>query len=159
LVEKATTNGNGHTNGHANGSASNGLLLDGAAEEKLDAEHRKIIDGWEVGKDPKVDSSGHFDFGGSWGVGMMMVGFPLLMYYMWIGATFYDGKFPVPEEGQGFVDFVKSLGRIVYEHAFPSLNAWKIYWTFFVFEGACYCLMPGVWTYGKPLALVGGKQL
>lgn len=170
LVETATTNGhanghgNGNTNGHANGSAgngkaTNGFAFDAAEEQKLNAEHKKVIDGWEVGKDPKIDYSGHVDFGGSFGVGMMMVGFPLLMWYMWIGATFYDGKFPTPANGESLADFAKHLGELVYEHAFPSLYAWRIYWTFFVFEAACYCLMPGVWTYGKPLAHLGGKQL
>jgi delta24(24(1))-sterol reductase len=89
----------------------------------------------------------------------MMIGFPTLMYYMWIGATFYNGKFPTPEAGQSFADFGKHLGNLLYEHAFPSLYAWRIYWGFLVFEAACYCLMPGVWTYGKPLAHLGGKQL
>lgn len=153
---------NGHTNQHINGHTNgytNGLKLDAAEEKKLDAEQKKIIDGWAVGKDPKVDYSGHVDFGGSWGVGMMIIGFPSLMYYMWIGATFYDGKLPKPVEGQSIIDFVQYLGGIVYEHAYPSLYAWKIYWTFLVFEAVCYCLMPGVWTYGKPLPHLGGKQL
>jgi delta24(24(1))-sterol reductase len=145
-----------------NGSVSNGSTTkaaNGHAEKKLDAEKGDIIDGWAVGKDPKIDYSGHVDFGGSFGVGAMIVGFPTLMYYMWIGATFYDGKFPTPAQDQTFVDFVKHMGDLVYEHAFPSLRAWKIYWVFFVFEAACYCLLPGVETYGKPLAHEGGKQL
>ena len=28
-------------------------------------------------KDPRVDDSGHLEFGGSWGVSAMMIGFPL----------------------------------------------------------------------------------
>ena len=32
------------------------------------------------GKDPRVDDSGEFEFGGPWGVGAMMVFFPMLMY-------------------------------------------------------------------------------
>lgn len=145
-----------------NGSVSNGSTTkaaNGHAGKKLDAEKGDIIDGWAVGKDPKIDYSGHFDFGGSFGVSAMMIGFPTLMYYMWIGATFYDGKFPTPAPDQTFVDFVKHMADIVREHAFPSLRAWKIYWVFFIFEAACYCLLPGVETYGKPLAHEGGKQL
>lgn len=90
---------------------------------------------------------------------MMMIGFPALMYYMWIGATFYDGKPPLPENGQTILQFLETLGNIIYVHAFPGLSAWKIYWTFFIFEAALYCLMPGIWTYGKPLAHMGGQQL
>ena len=59
--------------------------------------------------DPKIDHSGHFDFFGSWGVSVMMVGFPLLMYYMWIGATYYEGKFPTPRKGENVYEFVAYL--------------------------------------------------
>lgn len=155
---EATTNGtanghaNGHVNGHANGSAKteNGApvndssKINGAAVEK---------------RDPKIDYSGEYDFGGPLGVSAMMIGFPILMWYMWIGATFYDGKFPAPEAGQSFVEFAKHMGNLVYDEAFPTLHAWKIYWTFFIFEGVCYCLLPGVWGYGKPLPHENGKQL
>jgi delta24(24(1))-sterol reductase len=133
-----------------------GADANGNAARKEDV---KIVDGWAVGSDPKIDSSGKFEFGGSLGVSAMMIGFPLLMYYMWIGATYYDGKFPTPEPGQSFVDFAKHLGDIVYEGAYPSRKAWAIYWTFGIFEMACYCLLPGIYGYGKPLAHEGGKQL
>lgn len=131
------------TNGHANGFAKK----------------PKIIDGWEEGKDPKIDYSGRFEFGGSWGVLSMMIGFPLLMYYMWIGATYYDGKLPLPSEGQSLSDFFAHLGHLVYEGAFPSLKAWTIYWVFFVFEALCYMFLPGITLQGRPLPHEGGKQL
>lgn len=151
LVEKTTTNG------HTNGNITNGHTMNGHTEKE--EQKKEVVDGWEVGSDPKIDNTGHFDFGGSIGVSCMMIGFPLLMYYMWIGATFYDGKFPTPAPGQSFVEFGQAMGRLVYEHAFPSLKAWEIYWIFFLVEGAFYCLLPGVYTYGKPLAHEGGKQL
>lgn len=119
----------------------------------------RVVDGWEEGKDPKIDYSGHFEFGGSYGVLSMMIGFPLLMYYMWIGATYYDGKFPRPAADQSTSDFVAHLGHLVYEGAFPSLKAWTIYWVFFIFEGACYLLLPGITVMGRPLPQLGGKQL
>lgn len=89
----------------------------------------------------------------------MMAGFPLLMYYMWIGATYYDGQFPAPREGESMSDFVRGLGKMVYYGAWPSAKAWAMYWTFFIFEGACYCLMPGIWTKGKPLPHANGLRL
>ena len=141
---------NGHANGHANGYT----------EKKDDTiVQPKFIDGWEVGTDPKIDSTGHFDFGGSIGTLCMMIGFPLLMWYMWIGATFYDGAIPTRETGQTLEEFGKHLFDLVYEYAYPSLYAWQIYWIFFVLQMAFYCLMPGVTTYGKPLAHENGKQL
>ncbi|TVY31774.1 Delta(24(24(1)))-sterol reductase [Lachnellula subtilissima] len=119
----------------------------------------KSVDGWKPGEDPKVDHSGHFEFCGPLGVSTMIVGFPLLMYYMWIGATFYEGQFPVPTSTESFGSFVRHLADLVYEHAFPSPKAWIIYWTFFITEAAFYCYLPGVQGYGKPLDHEGGKQL
>ncbi|KAL2863790.1 c-24(28) sterol reductase [Aspergillus lucknowensis] len=132
-------------NGHSNGRAA-------AAKER-------VVDGWVEGKDPKIDYSGHYEFGGSPGVLSMMIGFPLLMYYMWIGATYYDGKFPTPSEGQTTSEFFAHLGHLVYEGAFPSAKAWAMYWIFFIFEGACYLLLPGITVMGRPLPHLGGKQL
>ena len=119
----------------------------------------QIIDGWEVGKDPRIDASAHFEFGGSWGTLSLMIVFPLLMYYMWIGATFYDGKLPLPKEGETVSEFFTHLARLVYVNAFPSLKAWAIYWVFFAFEAACYIYLPGVMLTGRPLPHLGGKQL
>ncbi|KAH0541872.1 hypothetical protein FGG08_003677 [Glutinoglossum americanum] len=119
----------------------------------------RIVDGWEEGKDPKVDYSGHFEFGGSWGVSAMMIGFPLLMWYMWAGATYYDGHLPLPEEGQDLLEFAKHLYNLCYRGAFPTLKAWTVYWSFFIFEGACYLWLPGVYSTGKPLPHEGGKCL
>ncbi|KAK5201536.1 C-24(28) sterol reductase [Cryomyces antarcticus] len=142
------------SNGCANGSAKSNGITNGSAKKSA-----KIIDGWKVGGDSKIDADPHFEFGGSWGVSAMMIGFPLLMWYMWIGATYYDGKFPTPAPGQSYAEFVKSMGRLVYEGAFPHTKAWAIYWTFFVFEGVCYLVMPGVYSKGKPLPHLGGKEL
>lgn len=166
-VNGITMNGNG-TNGHAtNGHATNGHITNGHVTNghatnghaKTNGKPVEIVDGWAPGMDPKIDYSPHFDFGGSLGVSAMMLLFPVLMWYMWIGATFYDGKPPTPEAGQSFVEFVKAMAGIVYEHGFPSLYAWKIYWTFFLVEGVLYCVLPGWTTYGKPLPHLGGKQL
>lgn len=110
-------------------------------------------------KDPKSDPTHNFEFGGSAGVLAMMIGFPMLMWYMWIGATYYNGHLPLPETGQSYGDFVRHLGHLLYEGAFPHAKAWAIYWSFFVFEGICYVLLPGVRVKGLPLEHLGGTQL
>ena len=107
----------------------------------------------------RVDDSNEREFGGAVGVSAMMIGFPLLMYYMWIGATFYDGHIPTREPGQSWSAFFNHLFDLCYEHAFPHVKAWTIYWTFLIFEGACYLYMPGVYGKGKRLPSLGGKQL
>ncbi|KAF2014684.1 sterol reductase/lamin B receptor, partial [Aaosphaeria arxii CBS 175.79] len=118
----------------------------------------KAVDGWVPGTDPKIDHTGHFEFGGPLGTTAMMVGFPLLMYYMWIGATFYDGHFPLPAS-QSITDFLVHMANLVSTHAFPNLRAWTIYWTFFILQALGYSFLPGVTSYGKPLDHEDGKQL
>lgn len=125
--------------------------------DKFAKEH--ITGGWRPGMDHKVDNSGHFEFGGSLGALALMIGFPLLMYYMWIGATYYDGKLPLPVEGQSWADFGKQMLHLVYTGAFPHFRAWRIYWAYYIFEAVCYLYMPGFTCYGKPLPHEGGKKL
>lgn len=159
LKEAIGETSNGHSNSNGNGSAPK-KKKELSKEDKIESIRQgKVIDGWIEGLDPKVDYSGKMEFGGSFGVSAIMVGFTLVMYYMWLGATYYDGKLPLPASGQSIADFLRQCGHQIYEGAFPHLRAWTIYWTFFVVEGAFYCLMPGVWAYGKPLPHMGGKQL
>ncbi|KAK2070029.1 hypothetical protein P8C59_004564 [Phyllachora maydis] len=112
-----------------------------------------------VTPDRKKDASAEYEFGGPWGTGAMMIGFPLLMYYMWIGATYYDGKLPLPAQDQSMREFGSHLVHLVGTGAFPHAKAWAMYWVFFVFEMLLYIWAPGVWGHGKPLAHLGGKQL
>lgn len=156
---KQNGNLNGYANEKANGYA-NGLTNGHGNEPAIGHPTRKqVVDGWMPGMDPKVDHSGVFEFGGSLGTLAAMIGFPTLMYYMWIGATYYDGKLPLPAEGESLTEFGQHMWDLIYTGAFPSLRAWKIYWVYYIFEAACYCLMPGVWGEGKPLPHEGGKQL
>ncbi|KAL8841779.1 MAG: hypothetical protein Q9170_000812 [Blastenia crenularia] len=110
-------------------------------------------------QDPAIASTDPLEFGGSLGVGMMMITFPLLMYYLWIGATFYDGHLPWPASNQSFSDFLRQLGSLAYGRAFPNAKAWTIYWGFLVFEAACYLYLPGITVQGKPLPHEGGRRL
>ena len=142
----------------ANGHATQTSRLKPEALAKAPLKTRMLA-GNAVAKDPKVDDSGQFEFGGSLGVSVMMITFPLLMYYMWIGQTYYDGHFPMPQSGESLQDFLKHLGNIVYGGAFPKARAWAIYWTFLTFEAVCYLYLPGIYVKGKPLPHEGGKKL
>lgn len=104
-------------------------------------------------------ASDEFEFGGSFGAALLMTGFPLLMWYMWIGATYYDGMLPLPDSNQAWTDFVHHQCQLVYEGAYPTAKAWVIYWTFFILEAVMYCYMPGVSNFGRPLKYEGGKKL
>ncbi|KAK1565929.1 ergosterol biosynthesis ERG4/ERG24 family protein [Colletotrichum navitas] len=104
-------------------------------------------------------ASDEFEFGGSFGTLSLMIGFPLIMWYMWIGAEYYEGRLPLPEPGQSWSDFGLHLARLVREGAYPTAKAWVAYWVFFIGEALMYCYMPGVMNYGRPLHHEGGKKL
>lgn len=101
----------------------------------------------------------HMEFGGPAGVTALMLGFPLLMYYMYIGATLYDGHLPTPQNGETISDFLYHLFDLAYTHAFPHRRAWIIYWTFLILQGIGYIYLPGVYGKGKCLPHLNGKQL
>lgn len=160
----ATSNGHAveEENASAKRKTGNGAKI--TAEKEADGADRpptpaEIVDGWAPGLDHKIDYSGKKEFGGPLGVTAMMIGFPVLMWYMWIGATYYNGKFPTPARGQSLGDFVAHMGHLVYTGAFPTAKAWAMYWSFGVFEMLLYLFAPGVYAYGKPLPFEGGKQL
>ena len=142
----------------ANGNATRGGGSKSEALAKAPLKTR-MLTGNAVTRDPKVEENAEFEFGGSVGVSIMMVTFPLLMYYMWIGQTYYNGHLPVPQPGEDIREFLKHLGNLAYEGAFPKAQAWAIYWTFLIFEALCYLYMPGIYVKGKPLPHEGGKKL
>ena len=65
VVKKRSAKGYASNRGQANGSA----VPNGHAEERV-----KVL---EEEEDPRIDYTGHLEFGGSWGVSAMMIGFPL----------------------------------------------------------------------------------
>lgn len=66
-------------------------------------------------KDHKVDNSGEFEFGGVWGTGFVMILFPILMWYLWIGQAYYDAQLPLPKAGETIGEFMKNLYHMAYE--------------------------------------------
>ncbi|KAI4270783.1 MAG: hypothetical protein L6R38_007016 [Xanthoria sp. 2 TBL-2021] len=110
-------------------------------------------------QNPADGSNDPLEFGGTLGVCAIMAIFPALMYYLWIGATYYDGLLPWPAKDQSLREFVRQLGSLAYEGAFPSLKAWAIYWGFMVFEAICYLYLPGITVQGKPLPHENGRRL
>ncbi|KAF2275943.1 uncharacterized protein EI97DRAFT_419634 [Westerdykella ornata] len=144
----ANGNANGHLNGSANGHANGTVKASNAEQDKI-----KKLD------NPAIDTSGKREFGGSFGMSAMMIGFPALMYYMWAGTVVYDGKLPRPAEGESWGDLFWHLVYLVKTQAYPTRQAWTIYWSFGLVQMAFYMLLPGVYRKGKPLPHLGGKQL
>lgn len=75
----------------------------------------KVVNGKPRDLDHKVDNSGEFEFGGVWGTGFVMVFFPILMWYLWVGQKYYNAQFPLPKSGETIGEFVQNLFSMVYE--------------------------------------------
>ncbi|KAK6500008.1 C-24(28) sterol reductase [Arthrobotrys musiformis] len=119
---------------------------------------KKVYDSVEA-VHPHSDDSINVHFGGVPGVTAMMIGFPLLMWYMWIGQEYYDGNFPTPEKGQSLIDFGKHMFELVKEGAYPNTKAFTIYWGFLIMQAILYVTLPGVYTKGSPIPSLGGRRL
>lgn len=77
-------------------------------------EGAKVVNG-KPKYDHKVDNSGEFEFGGVWGTGFVMIFFPILMWYLWVGQKYYGAQLPLPKSGETIGEFVKNLYGMVYE--------------------------------------------
>ena len=88
-----------------------------------------------------------YEFGGPIGALGMMIGFPLLMWYMWISAQFYNGQFALPSEGQSWKDFIiDDLFSKWVEYGIPSFGNWAFFTGFILIQALFYVTLPGVWT-------------
>lgn len=101
-----------------------------------------------------------WEFGGPLGALGMMVGFPILMYYMWISAQFYEGKPAWPTGNQSWSEFITDdLFQYFVEYGVPSVKSWIVFTLFMLVQGIFYVTLPGIWTKGQPLTHLKGKQL
>lgn len=100
-----------------------------------------------------------YDFGGPLGAISMMIGFPLLMYYMWISQKFYNGSPALPTENQSYVDFLVQMREYFIDYAIPSKKSFSIFTSFILLQAIFYVVLPGVWTKGQPLKHLHDKQL
>lgn len=96
---KPTNNVNGNGIGSVKVVTGNGAYANGNPKDQ----------------DHKVDNSGEFEFGGVWGTGFVMVFFPILMWYLWVGQAYYNAQLPLPKSGETIGEFVKNLYRMAYE--------------------------------------------
>lgn len=118
------------------------------------------VNGAEVSKPgylPKDEIE--WEFGGPAGALGMMIGFPLLMWYMWISAEFYGGKPAWPTEEETWRQFIHHLYNTFLEHGVPSFTSWFVFTAFILLEAAFYLTLPGIWTKGQPLTHMNNKQL
>jgi delta24(24(1))-sterol reductase len=74
----------------------------------------------------KIPGKIEYEFGGPLGNLSMMIGFPLLMWYMFACYKYNDSQFLWLNEGETLVDFVNRIYGYCYESAFPTKEACAI---------------------------------
>jgi Delta24(24(1))-sterol reductase len=112
------------------------------------------------GMDPtKLPSKIEYEFGGPVGNMGMMIGFPLLMWYMFVCYKYNNCQFLAPDAGEPFWEFVLRLYGYAKESAYPTWTAWKIEWGFLLIQLAFYVTLPGIWTEGMPVPHLNNKRL
>ena len=150
--------------------------FNGSAVEKKPRSSRKVSRSTSEAKikrkpPHKVDKSGNFEFGGSFGTAAMMICFPVLMYYLWICSTFYGGHLEFKKGSETWLAFADRMVAHITKVAIsplldtnekgapPTLSAWVFYWTFVVVEGIFYVTLPGIQVKGNPLRHDRGRRL
>ncbi|VEU20624.1 DEKNAAC101466 [Brettanomyces naardenensis] len=105
-----------------------------------------------------VPESG-YEFGGPAGALGMMIGFPQLMYYMWISQRFYGGKLAAPLPDQSWSDFFVQYFGYISDYGLPTVYSAKIFAVFCISQLVFYVIFPGTWTKGQPLKHLNNQQL
>lgn len=100
-----------------------------------------------------------YEFGGPAGAIGMIFGFPLLMWYLWISAEFYNGQLAWPKDGETWGQFIGVLWNYFVDYGIPSFKTSAIFIGFVLVQGLFYLTLPGFWTKGQPLAHKNNEQL
>ncbi|KAF7370547.1 hypothetical protein MSAN_00686900 [Mycena sanguinolenta] len=109
--------------------------------------------------DRRLDQYQEYEFGGPWGVTGIMLGFPVLMYYLWICLWFYDGQLVYPKSQADVNPFMARMWAHICEDAYPSLYAWKVYGGNIIFQLFLAWVMPGYQQEGLPVPSLNYKTL
>ncbi|OCF55613.1 delta24(24(1))-sterol reductase [Kwoniella mangroviensis CBS 10435] len=141
----------------SNGNLNSDNILNGKSTALLKINAMPTEHGQEM--DKKLDEHQSYEFGGPVGVTAMMVGFPLLMYYLWICLWFYRGKFVYPTSVDDIRPFLNKMGQHIYEGAYPTKFAWVTYCGLTAIQLIFAQFMPGLTQNGLPVPSLGYKAL
>ena len=102
----------------------------------------------EIAWDSKVIPN---EFGGPLGVSALMVGFPILMVYLYLCLAMNYGRLENPLQWEFWEEGLPTI--------IPTQRAAIIYLSFNVFEYITAATLPGIKVSGLPVPSLGGKQL
>jgi len=106
-----------------------------------------------------LDKHETYEFGGPWGVTAMMIGFPLLMYYLWICLWFYDGNLVYPKSIGEVQPFLFQMWTHIRQDAYPTKYAFAMYGSLMTFQLFLAFVMPGYQQEGLPVPSLNYKTL
>lgn len=112
--------------------------------------------------DEKLDNEVVYEFGGPIGVVCMMLGFPSLMYYLWVCLEYHQGKLITPASctKDGIIQFVlEEIVAKVKTGAAPTMIAFKIYMGHVLYSAIMAYIMPGPVVDGLPLPSLKGARV
>ncbi|KAJ7621152.1 ergosterol biosynthesis ERG4/ERG24 [Roridomyces roridus] len=109
--------------------------------------------------DRKLDQHETYEFGGPFGVLAIMLGFPTLMYYLWICLWFYDGQLVHPSSLDDIKPFLATMWTHIRQDAYPSRYAWQVYGGNILFQFFLAFTLPGYKQEGLPVPSLNYKTL
>ncbi|GAA97491.1 hypothetical protein E5Q_04169 [Mixia osmundae IAM 14324] len=156
LIEDADKVINGGGNGHAHAKPTSRK----ASPSKITAKGKKMT----ISDEQKIlDFETHhsYEFGGPAGTLAMMIGFPLLMYYMWISLVFYQGKIVMPAafDLKSVASFARTMAFLVRTHAAPTFKGLQIYGGLVVSQIVLALVVPGYQQEGLPVPSLNFQKL
>lgn len=89
----------------------------------------------------------------------MMIGFPLLMYYLWICLWYYNGKLVHPKSVDDVRPFLGRMWAHCLDGAYPTAFALKSYLGLFAVQLLFAAYLPGVEQHGLPVPSLNYKAL
>mmetsp|Transcript_21674 Transcript_21674/g.46385 ORF Transcript_21674/g.46385 Transcript_21674/m.46385 type:complete len:535 (-) Transcript_21674:115-1719(-) len=102
-------------------------------------------------KEIACDSKIIYEFGGPAGVSALMVGFPILMTYLYICLATNQGQLQNPLQWEFWARGAPTI--------IPTQRATVIYLSFNIFQYITAATLPGIKVLGLPVPSLGGKQL
>lgn len=103
----------------------------------------------------QTDAKVVYEFGGPIGVTLMMLFFPLLMYYLWLCVYLQSGSFLSLTSLENIQHFFK----LIVKHASPTWYAAAIYLGFCLLQALLAYTMPGPTIKGLPIPSENNRQL
>lgn len=98
------------------------------------------------------------EFGGPISVFFFIIFAHVLVYYLWISATYYHGSVIYPSSIADSWLFLARMCQHIVDGAYPTTYAFVIYIGFFTFQLFLAWCMPGRWVRGLPIPAEGNIQ-